>query len=73
MKYTYRNELLATNEERLVSARPSATESATSLMIRLERANEVAVIKFTDKAGPIIGRDDLAGQAGQYSQVACMH
>ena len=33
-------------------------------MIRLERANEVAVIKFTDKAGPIIGRVDQAGQSG---------
>jgi hypothetical protein len=51
--------LLATSGVRLVLARPSATESSTSQGVRLERANEVAVItviNFTDKASPIIGR-----------------
>ena len=38
--------LLATSGKRSVSARPLATDSATSLGVRLERANEVAVIKF---------------------------
>ena len=62
--------LPATSGMRLVLARPSATESATSQGVSLERANEVTDKVLLTKAGPIIGMVD---QAGCNSEVACMY